>query len=152
MSGFWRRRPTSGMMAQSISPGGDPSIRMPFPALRSRRQRARAMGDGAAHTIAHFTFWTWAPPHRDSCCSEIRSRMSNVDNNPDLRPLTELPLRNQLGAKARELLICNRSRFLQPIEFFDLISDAKADGATDLIARLPRLLAVSLGHAVCLSD
>src|SRR5262245_57312810 len=32
------------MTAWRISPAGDPSFRMPFPALRSRRQRARTMG------------------------------------------------------------------------------------------------------------
>jgi hypothetical protein len=31
-------------MAWCISPGGDPSIGMPFPALRSHHQRARTMG------------------------------------------------------------------------------------------------------------
>jgi hypothetical protein len=43
------------MMASCILPGGDPSIRMPFPALRSWRQRARVrwpVGVVAPDTIA----------------------------------------------------------------------------------------------------
>ena len=38
------------MTAWCISQGGDPSMRMPFPALRSRHHRARTMGPGGRNS------------------------------------------------------------------------------------------------------
>jgi hypothetical protein len=58
---------------------------------------------------------------------------------------------NQLGMKARELLIGDGS-FLQPVELLDLVGSAEADHASQLFARLLRLLTASFGHASRLGD
>jgi len=63
-----------------------------------------------------------------------------------------LTLLNQLGAQARELLISDRSRFLEPIELLDLVGNAVANHLAEFLARLLRLLAASLRHAPRLSD
>src|SRR3979411_142480 len=63
-----------------------------------------------------------------------------------------LQLRKQFGAKACELLIGDRSRFLEPIKLLDLVGSAETDDTPQFFARLLRLLAASFRHAPCLSD
>src|SRR5262249_51127991 len=61
-------------------------------------------------------------------------------------------LRNQLGAQSSELLIGERSRFLETIKLLDLVGDAEADRMPQLFTCLLRLLNVSLRHPARLSD
>ena len=61
-------------------------------------------------------------------------------------------LRNQFGAKACELLIGDRSLFLEPIKLLDLVSSAETDDTPQIFARLLHLLAASFRHAPSLSD
>jgi hypothetical protein len=58
-----------------------------------------------------------------------------------------LNLLNQLGAQASKLLIRDRSGFLEPIEFFDLVGNAVADHLPQFLTCLLRLLGASLRHA-----
>jgi hypothetical protein len=89
----------------------------------------------------------------------VRAAASYVDRilrgtNPGELPTqtAALQLRKQFGAKACELLIGDRSRFLEPIKLLDLVGSAETDDTPQFFARLLRLLAASFRHAPCLSD
>src|SRR4051794_37470053 len=87
--------------------------------------------------------------HARNLYGKLRYELSR---RPIRRAASSSQLRNQFCPKAREFLVGNSARLLEPVKLLDLVGNAEADHAPEVFARLLRLLACSFRHASRLGD